>query len=109
MSLIFLLMVSAFQATAPVMPEVTPEVTPAPGPTAAASPEGGEGRVELECTVQEDGRLSACVIRSETPRDRGFGAAAVSAARRARLSAGTVAGVATGGKVRFTTRFRIAD
>lgn len=37
---------------------------------------GVEGRVVLECVIQDDGRLSRCVVQSEDPAGWGFGAAA---------------------------------
>ena len=59
--------------------------------------------------MNANGSVTACTIISETPAGAGFGAAALSAARRARLSPRSVDGVATGGKVRFGTSFRLPD
>jgi TonB family protein len=96
-----LLMLLMGQATTPEAP-----ATPVPDVEAVAG-QAREGTVELECTVQPDGRVSDCIVRSETPRGMGFGAAALNAARRARLSPQNRAGVATGGKVRFRTTFQL--
>lgn len=68
-----------------------------------------EGMATLECRVHHDGRLSDCVILSETPAGEGFGQAALEATRRARLDRRTVDQAASGAKVRFTTRFRLDD
>lgn len=46
----------------------------------AAFMRGVEGRVELACFVETDGRLS-CEIESETPQGQGFGDAALALAR----------------------------
>jgi protein TonB len=103
MPLSLLLMLLMGQATTPEAP-----ATPVPDVEAVAG-QAREGTVELECTVQPDGRVSDCIVLSERPRGMGFGEAALSAARRARLSPRSVDGVATGGKIRFRTRFQIAD
>ncbi len=111
MSPILLAALSLLQSAAPAS---GPAANPAPAAEAPATPvadvevvaEAREGRVELECTVRPDGRVSDCVVRSETPRGFGFGEAALNAARRARLSPGSVP---VGGKVRFGTRFQIQD
>ncbi|PZN98729.1 MAG: energy transducer TonB, partial [Alphaproteobacteria bacterium] len=65
------------------------------------------GSAVLECTVNPNGSVSGCVIISETPSGAGFGQAALTGARRAQLTPRSVDGVATGGKVRFTTRFAV--
>ena len=67
------------------------------------------GVVQLECTVNANGSVSGCTILSESPSGSGFGQAAISGARRARLTPRSVDGVAVGGRVRFTTRFALAD
>lgn len=84
-----------------------PEAPATPVPDVEAVAEAREGTVELECRVQRDGRVSDCIVLSETPRGMGFGEAALNAARRARLSPQNRAGVATGGKVRFRTAFQL--
>ncbi len=43
------------------------------------------GRVTLKCQVGLDGRLNACQVRSETPKDEGFGAAALSLSEKFRM------------------------
>ncbi|RZJ95753.1 MAG: TonB family protein [Brevundimonas sp.] len=63
------------------------------------------GRVTLQCTVQSSGNLSDCSVVSEDPAGAGFGAAALAAARRSRVSPRTVDGAAEGATVRWTTRF----
>jgi protein TonB len=62
----------------------------------------------LSCGVEADGAMSGCTIVSEEPVGAGYGAAALEAAAQARLSPRTVEGVAAGGTVRFTVRFRLA-
>lgn len=92
------------QATAPQPPSA-----PEPDGQAVAAPEVQEGAVELECRVRRDRRMSDCVILSETPPGLGFGAAALTAARRARLPPRSVDGVVRDGKVRFRTTFQLQD
>ena len=67
------------------------------------------GRVVLNCLVNANGSMSDCNIVSEDPQGAGFGSAAVSGARRARLSPRTVDGAAQGARVNFTVRFQSAD
>ncbi len=64
------------------------------------------GAVELNCLVSPNGSLSDCNVVSESPSGMGFAQAAISGARRARLSPRTVDGAATNARVTFTTRFR---
>ena len=101
MPLSLLLMLLMGQATTPEAP-----ATPVPNVEAVAGREARQGAVELECTVQADGRVVGCVILSETPAGMGFGQAALSAARRARLSPRSVD---RSGKVRFRTTFQLQD
>jgi len=63
--------------------------------------------VTLECNVERRGTVRDCVIISEDPPGQGFGEAALNAALRARLSPRSIEGRNIGGKVRFTTRFRL--
>lgn len=63
-----------------------------------------EGSVALSCTPQPNGSLTGCSVVSETPAGAGFGQAALSAARRARLSPSYVDGRAAG-PVEFTVRY----
>lgn len=66
------------------------------------------GRADLSCTAQADGRLSGCTIISEDPVGAGYGAAALEAAARARLSPRSIDSAAPGATVRFAVRFRLS-
>ena len=66
-----------------------------------------EGSVTLDCQVQANGSVSDCNVVSEDPSGMGFAQAAIRGTRSARLTPRQVDGVATGGRVRFTTRFRL--
>lgn len=66
------------------------------------------GRADLSCVANADGRVSACTIVSEDPAGAGFGAAALQAAAEARLSPRTVDSMVAGGTVRFSVRFTMA-
>jgi TonB family protein len=101
---ILLAILPLIQSAAPAADPEGP-ATPAPDVEVVAGRETREGTVDLECTVQQDGRVSDCIVRAENPRGQGFGEAALNAARRARLSRGSV----QGGKVRFRTTFRLPD
>ena len=91
------------QATSP------PTEPPTTLPTVEVVAPADQGSATLECRVLRDGRLTDCVIISETPAGQGFGQAALEGAGRARLSRRTVEQAASGGKIRFTTRFRLDD
>lgn len=65
-----------------------------------------EGQVTLECMVRPDGNLRDCRVVSETPRGAGFGRAALSAARRTRV---TPFGAGGEGRVRWTQRYVVPD
>ena len=67
------------------------------------------GTVVLNCLVQPNGSVTDCRIESENPSGAGFGQAAISGARRARVSPREVDGAATGARVTFTVRFRLPD
>jgi len=43
------------------------------GAVAAEPPADRRGRASVECRVEKDGRLTGCVLLSETPRDAGVG------------------------------------
>ena len=77
-------------------------------PAAAIEQGLTSGEAMLSCGVEADGAMSGCTIVSEEPVGAGYGAAALEAAAQARLSPRTVEGVAAGGTVRFTVRFRLA-
>lgn len=68
-----------------------------------------EGHVTLNCAVQPRGAIRDCRVVEETPRGQGFAQAALSAARRARLSDETVERAGAEGRVTFTTRFQLAE
>lgn len=87
----------------------SPTESPTTLPTVEVVAPVNDGVVTLECRVIRDGRLSDCVILSETPAGQGFGQAALEAARRARVSRETFGRATSGAKVRFTTRFRLDD
>lgn len=81
---------------------------PTPDYPAAAMAQGlKSGSAQLNCGVRAAGGLSDCRIVSETPAGAGFGAAAVSAARKARVS-DTVTAEATSedARIQFTIRFQ---
>ena len=76
-------------------------------PERAAS-RGVEGisSVRVSCGLQPSGSLTDCRVVSEDPEGMGFGAAALAAARRSRVTPGTVDGAAVGARVEWTVRFR---
>ena len=55
------------------------------------------GRADIECTVQESGTLTDCVVISEAPEGYGFGQATVQAAAKFRMRPRTVDGKPVGG------------
>lgn len=67
------------------------------------------GRVELSCTANPNGSLTACTIETEEPPGLGFGQAALSAALRARLSPRTVDTAGANATVRFSVRFAVPE
>lgn len=67
------------------------------------------GSVALSCRAEADGKLADCQIDSETPTGAGFGAEALRAAARARLSPRTVEGASTDGRVRFNVRMQLSE
>jgi len=82
---------------------------PTPSYPKAAIEQGlTSGRADLSCTAQADGRMSGCTIISEDPVGSGFGAAALEAAARARLSPRSIDSAAPGATVRFAVRFRLS-
>ena len=78
-------------------------------PTVEVVAPADEGVVTLDCRVNRSGTLSDCVIFSETPPGQGFGQAALEAASKSRLSRRSLNPAARDARVRFTTRFRLAD
>lgn len=75
-------------------------------PESALSQGFNSGRVELDCEVDLDGRLTQCQVVSETPADVGFARAAIESLRTARVS---VRGPRSEGDIRhrFTSTFRL--
>ena len=67
------------------------------------------GRVSLDCMVNPNGSMTDCRITSEDPAGAGFGQAALSAARRARVSPREVNGAAVGARVTFNMTFVLPD
>ncbi|MGH6978955.1 MAG: hypothetical protein ACRED4_06660 [Brevundimonas sp.] len=67
------------------------------------TPTSEDGAVTLECVVLEGGGLSDCVVLSETPSGRGFGAVALASAPQGRLRPNAEQ---VGKKVQFTMHFR---
>lgn len=91
--------------TLPGQEPVPPTESPTPLPEVEVVAPVTEGTVEMECRVAASGRLTDCIVLSESPRGKGFGQAALEAASRARLRARS----GSDAKVRFTTRFRLDD
>ena len=67
---------------------------------------GIEGRVELVCMVEFDGRLS-CAVENETPRDQGFGEAALALARAHVMRPLTRDGAPVRGRYRMVAPFSL--
>jgi TonB family protein len=89
-------------STTPVA--VLPDGTPVVG--RSFEPGSNDGSVTLECAVNQDGSLSACVVIAETPPGQGLGQAALDAAKKSRVD---VNRSNSGDRVRFTTRFRASN
>ena len=62
--------------------------------------------VRVSCALQPSGSLADCRVVSEDPTGMGFGSAALAAARRSRVTPGTVDGAAVGARVEYNIRFR---
>ena len=70
---------------------------------------GQVGSATIECLVAADGRLS-CRVLSETPPGWGFGEASLRVSRHFRLAPATSNGLPTsGGMIRRTIRWRVAE
>lgn len=69
------------------------------------APTEQDGSVVLECILSGTADLTECQVVSETPAGQGFGQAALDMAKNAKMKPGGAAGQ----RVRFTTRFRLAD
>lgn len=70
--------------------------------------QGVEGRVELACIVEIDGRLS-CEVVSETPAGRGFGDAALALARAHTMQPAMLNGAPVRGRYRMIVPFSAAE
>jgi len=68
-----------------------------------------DGRAEISCTVQANGRLADCRVLSETPEGQGFGEEALRAAAQAQLSPQTRNRTRQGERVNFPVTFRLAS
>ena len=62
--------------------------------------------VRVSCQIQPNGSVADCRTLSESLPGMGFGSAALAAARRSRVSPGTVDGAAIGARVEWNYRFR---
>ncbi|MDP3406018.1 MAG: hypothetical protein Q8S03_15110 [Brevundimonas sp.] len=66
------------------------------------------GFAVISCLTEPDGRLRACEVETEHPRDGGFGAAALRATRRARLEDSNAPGAALPlRRILYRTQFRL--
>ena len=75
-------------------------------PAAARAAGVGTARVQMRCSVIENGTVETCEIVSETPEGLGFGAAALSLAPHFRLSVWSDEGLPTiGGRVIIPLRY----
>lgn len=106
------ILLAAAASTAPVAPVVVTNVVwdqrPMPDyPQAALSQGVQSGAVQLNCAVSSGTAFTSCAILSETPLGAGFGAAALVAARKARLAPETLAQTSAGAHVVFTVRFTL--
>lgn len=68
-----------------------------------------DGRAEVSCTVQANGRLRDCRVLSETPEGQGFGEEALRAAEQAQLTPATRRRTRQGEQVNFPVTFRLAS
>jgi TonB family protein len=75
-------------------------------PAAAAAAHVATGHVMLACDVAAGGRLQGCAVTRETPKDLGFGAAALALAPKFQVSLWTDEGLPTvGGKINVPLRY----
>ncbi|HYC69069.1 TonB family protein [Brevundimonas sp.] len=77
-------------------------------PKAAMDAAVASGRVTLSCIVLQNGVLTNCEVRDETPPGLGFAESALVASARARVSPRTVDGAAELARVTFTVRYILA-
>ena len=73
------------------------------------TPDADDGAVTLSCAVLPTGHVTDCRVISESPPGMDLGAIAVEAAADARLSARSMEGIAPGGRVEFTIRFKMEN
>jgi protein TonB len=76
-------------------------------PEAALDAAVESGRVTLSCIVLQNGLLTNCEVRDETPAGLGFAESALVASARARVSPRTVDGAAALARVTFTVRYML--
>ncbi|QDH72409.1 energy transducer TonB [Brevundimonas sp. M20] len=101
-------MVLGQETASPPHPIQTP-APPSQPPSLSSALEPGEGRVVLNCGVQQDGSVTDCRVESEEPAGQGFGPAALRVAAQTRLSEEQARRAGIGARVRWTTRFRLDD
>jgi TonB family protein len=75
----------------------------------AAMKEHVPGQVILGCTADVDGYLSDCIVKSEEPKDRGFGNAALEVTAYMRMQPATDYGVPVRSQVNVPIRFQLDD
>lgn len=78
-------------------------------PTRASQRYVVSGQARVRCVVASDGALTDCVVLSENPVGADFGAAILTAATTARLSADSVASARPGAIVEISSTFRLAE
>lgn len=76
-------------------------------PEAAIDAAVVSARVTLSCIVLQNGLLTNCEVRDETPAGLGFAESALAASARARVSPRTVDGAAELARVTFTVRYML--
>jgi TonB family protein len=67
------------------------------------------GKVELQCTVDLYGYLTDCIVASETPKDQGFGNAALELTAYIRMQPATTFGIPTPSSIVLPLSFVASD